>query len=128
MKNEKVEPAPCSRTALVRDRMMDEAKLEQTDKKNRWSKVPDKKWNEVVTRMKAKEAHKFQNKNKLTTIRIHNSLKVIGNFIIVHEDGSEEEIDGKRSFCRCGLSSAMPFCDNTHQSKMKWVKKVEHGN
>ena len=55
---------------------------------------------------------------------IKNNLKVIGKFTLVHEDGREEEIDGKRSFCRCGLSSAMPFCDNTHQSKLKWVKKV----
>ena len=55
---------------------------------------------------------------------IKNNLKVLGKFTLVHEDGTEEEIDGKRSFCRCGLSEAMPFCDNTHRSKLKWVKKV----
>ena len=124
MENEKVEPAPCSRTALVRDRMMDEAKLEKMDRRERY-KVPDQKWNDIVARMKEKEARRRDNKGKLTTIKIQHSLKVTGNFVIIHEDGSEEEIDGKRAFCRCGLSSAMPFCDNTHQSKMKWVKKVE---
>ena len=46
---------------------------------------------------------------------IKNSLKVIGKFTLVHEDGTEEEIDGRRSFCRCGLSDAMPYCDNTHR-------------
>ena len=127
MKNEKVEPAPCSRTALVRDRMMDEAKLEKMDRRERF-KVPDQKWNDIVARMKEREAQRRNNKNKkdkVTTIKIQHSLKVTGNFVIIHEDGSEEEIDGKRSFCRCGLSSAMPFCDNTHRSKMKWVKKIE---
>jgi CDGSH-type Zn-finger protein len=62
---------------------------------------------------------------KMVKVVIKNSLKVIGKYTLVHEDGTEEEIDGKRAFCRCGLSSAMPFCDNTHQSKLKWVKKVE---
>ena len=124
MKNEKVEPAPCSRTALVRDRMMDEAKLEKMDR-HELSKVPDQKWNDVVARMKEREARRRHNKNKTTTIKIQHNLKVTGNFVIIHEDGSEEEIDGKRAFCRCGLSSAMPFCDNTHRSKMKWVKKIE---
>ena len=124
MKNEKVEPAPCSRTALVRDRMMDEAKLEEKDRHERF-KVPDQKWNDIVARMKEKEAQRRHNKDKPTTIKIQHSLKVTGNFVIIHEDGSEEQIDGKRSFCRCGLSSAMPFCDNTHRSKMKWVKKIE---
>ena len=127
MKNEKVEPAPCSRTALVRDRMMDEAKLEKMDRRERF-KVPDQKWNDIVARMKEREAQRRNNKDKkdkVTTIKIQHSLKVTGNFVIIHEDGSEEEIDGKRSFCRCGLSSAMPFCDNTHRSKMKWVKKIE---
>ena len=124
MKNEKVEPAPCSRTALVRDRMMDEAKLEKMDR-HELSKVPDQKWNDVVARMKEREARRRHNKNKTTTIKIQHSLKVTGNFIIIHEDGSEEEIDGKRAFCRCGLSSAMPLCDNTHRFKMKWVKKID---
>ena len=127
MKNEKVEPAPCSRTALVRDRMMDEAKLEKKDRHERF-KVPDQKWNDIVARMKEREAQRRNNKDKkdkVTTIKIQHNLKVIGNFVIIHEDGSEEEIDGKRAFCRCGLSSAMPFCDNTHRSKMKWVKKIE---
>ena len=127
MKNEKVEPAPCSRTALVRDRMMDEAKLEKKDRHERF-KVPDQKWSDIVARMKEREAQRRNNKDKkdkVTTIKIQHNLKVIGNFVIIHEDGSEEEIDGKRAFCRCGLSSAMPFCDNTHRSKMKWVKKIE---
>ena len=44
---------------------------------------------------------------------------------IIYEDGSEEIVSGKRSFCRCGLSNAMPFCDQTHRSKMKWVKLTE---
>ena len=29
------------------------------DIKKRWTKVPDKKWDEIVARMKAKEAHKL---------------------------------------------------------------------
>lgn len=60
----------------------------------------------------------------MTKVVIKNSLKIIGKFTLVHEDGKVEEIDGKRSFCRCGLSSTMPFCDNTHRSRLKWVKKV----
>ena len=55
---------------------------------------------------------------------VKDSLKVIGKFTLVHEDGTEEKIDGRRSFCRCGLSSVMPYCDNTHKSKLKWVKRV----
>ena len=57
-------------------------------------------------------------------VMIKNSLKVIGKFTLIHEDGREEKVDGKRSFCRCGLSSAMPFCDNTHRSRLKWMKVV----
>jgi len=50
-----------------------------------------------------------------TKVIIGNSLKVIGKYTLVHKDGTEEEIDGKRAFCRCGLSSAMPYCDQTHK-------------
>ena len=64
-------------------------------------------------------------KEQTTQVVIKNSLKVIGKFTLIHSDGTEEIIEDKRSFCRCGLSSAMPFCDNTHRSKMEWVKKVK---
>ena len=58
----------------------------------------------------------------MTKVIVKNSLKVIGKFTLIHEDGREEEINGKRAFCRCGLSAAMPFCDQTHRSKLEWVK------
>jgi len=38
------------------------------------------------------------NYHKVPKIVIKNNLKVIGKFTLVHEDGREEEIDGKRSF------------------------------
>jgi len=46
-------PAPCSRTALVRDRAIDEIKAEV--KKQSWEKVDDATWDKVVQRMKDKE-------------------------------------------------------------------------
>ena len=58
-----------------------------------------------------------------TEVIVKSSLIVKGDFKLIHEDGTEETISGKRSFCRCGLSSAMPFCDQTHRSKLEWVKK-----
>ena len=60
-----------------------------------------------------------------TEVIVKNSLIIKGQWKLIHEDGTEEIISGKRSFCRCGLSSAMPFCDQTHRSKMKWVKVTE---
>ena len=50
-----------------------------------------------------------------TKVIIGNSLKVIGKYTLVHKDGTEEEIDGKRAFCRCGRSDKMPYCDNNHK-------------
>ena len=58
----------------------------------------------------------------MVEVRISNSLKVIGDFKLIHQDGTEELISGKRSFCRCGLSSSMPFCDSPHKLKSKWVR------
>ena len=51
----------------------------------------------------------------MVTVKIGNSFKVIGEFVLLHEDGTEEIIKGKRSFCRCGLSATMPYCDQTHR-------------
>ena len=38
------------------------------DIKKRWTKVPDKKWNEIVARMKAKEAHNLSKTNREMSI------------------------------------------------------------
>ena len=46
-------PAPCSRTALVHDRYMDEIKLEMNGGKH-LKKVDDKVWDKIVQRMKDK--------------------------------------------------------------------------
>ena len=35
------------------------------DIKKRWTKVPDKKWNEVVARMKEKESHNLSKTNRV---------------------------------------------------------------
>jgi CDGSH-type Zn-finger protein len=51
----------------------------------------------------------------MVKVKIDNSFNIIGEFVLIHEDGTEEIIDGKRSFCRCSLSSAMPYCDQTHK-------------
>jgi CDGSH-type Zn-finger protein len=72
--------------------------------------------NELDEMPKMKGGNSKRGKKEPTTeVVIKNSLKVIGKFTLVHEDGTEEEIDGRRSFCRCGLSAAMPYCDNTHR-------------
>ena len=52
-------------------------------------------------------------------VKIGNSLKVFGEFTLVHKDGTEEVISGKRSFCRCGRSGSQPFCDNSHREREK---------
>lgn len=40
-----------------------------------------------------------------------------GQFTIVKEDGSEQEIKSITSFCRCGMSKNQPFCDGTHNKE-----------
>ena len=49
-------PAPCSRTALVRDRAIDEFMTEHKGKS--WEKVDDATWDKVVQRMRNKERKK----------------------------------------------------------------------
>ena len=51
-------PAPCSRTALVRDRYIDEIKTEM--KKERFEKVSDEEWDKVVKRMRDKEKKQWE--------------------------------------------------------------------
>ena len=56
-------PAPCSRTALVRDRYIDEIKKgrRETEQGLRWEKVSDEKWDKVVKRMREKEKKRREN-------------------------------------------------------------------
>ncbi len=60
----------------------------------------------------------------ITEVRVQKSLKIIGEFTLIHEDGKIEHINGKRSFCRCGRSGSQPFCDNTHRDRIE-RKKIE---
>jgi|TARA_B110000914_G_C15420628_1_gene426383 CDGSH-type Zn-finger protein len=57
-------------------------------------------------------------------VKVGNSLKVIGEFTLIHKDGTKEIINGKRSFCRCGRSRSQPFCDNTHRERLE-KEKIE---
>jgi CDGSH-type Zn-finger protein len=51
----------------------------------------------------------------LVAIKSNGPFRVSGGARIEHEDGSVID-DGERvSLCRCGLSSAMPFCDGSHK-------------
>ena len=54
-----VEPAPCSRTALVRDRAIDEFVSEH--KRKSWEKVDPDEWDKIVQRMKDKEKKRREN-------------------------------------------------------------------
>ena len=58
----------------------------------------------------------------MTEVQVKKSLKIIGEFTLIHEDGKVEHITGKRAFCRCGRSSRQPFCDNTHRERLEREK------
>ena len=55
-------PAPCSRTALGRDRAIDEFLVEHKGKS--WEKVSDEEWDKVVKRMRDKEKRKEQERKR----------------------------------------------------------------
>jgi uncharacterized Fe-S cluster protein YjdI len=41
-------------------------------------------------------------------------LLMEGNFLLNKSDGTKKSMKGVSSFCRCGNSKSMPFCDGTH--------------
>ena len=47
--------------------------------------------------------------------RMNGSLLVEGKLIVTKPDGSIEIRDGRATFCRCGNSEKMPFCDGSHK-------------
>jgi hypothetical protein len=95
-----VEPAPCSRTALVRDRFIDDIKSGMNTK--RFEKVDENDWNKVVQRMKEREQRSRGIKDGVTvTVNdTNNTITIEGNFVIVNERGERTDGVGKRTFQR----------------------------
>ena len=46
-------------------------------------------------------------------------MVVVGKITITHEDGTEEIKETRASFCRCGLSENMPYCNGKHKDAFK---------
>ena len=42
-------------------------------------------------------------------------ILVEGNYLLTQADGSKVTMKGISSFCRCGASNTLPFCDGTHR-------------
>jgi len=53
-----------------------------------------------------------------TNVKINKGgpLLVLNTVNITHADGTEEVRENRASFCRCGLSKNMPFCDGAHKA------------
>lgn len=47
--------------------------------------------------------------------RLNGSLLIEGDLVITKPDGTIEKRQGRATFCRCGNSSNMPFCDGSHK-------------
>lgn len=51
-------------------------------------------------------------------VRDHGPYRVTGPIRLVDADGGAWQLDGDRpvALCRCGRSSAKPFCDRAHSA------------
>ena len=89
-----VEPAPCSRTALVRDRFIDEIKAEM--KEERSEKVDDATWDKIVQRMK----ERVRNKKYIQRLNNKNnqSFEALEKRVETLEKKHQDLIDNLRIF------------------------------
>jgi len=72
----------------------------------------------TTSKIEASTAPKVTKAEKLNfSIMRNGPILAEGQFIIIKEDGSEQEIKSITSFCRCGLSKNPPFCDGTHNKE-----------
>ena len=78
------------------------------------------KWNNPEKEdMDTDRNKKEDNKTVETTIQIMKDGPIViqGDFKIVKQDGTKLKKMSMTSFCRCGHSNNMPFCDGTHRKK-----------
>ena len=89
-----VEPAPCSRTALVRDRFIDEIKAEMKEESS--EKVDDATWDKIVQRMK----ERVRNKKYIQRLNNKNnqSFEALEKRVETLEKQHQDLIDNLRIF------------------------------
>ncbi|UCG26837.1 MAG: (4Fe-4S)-binding protein [Bacteroidales bacterium] len=92
----------------------------------------DEEKNKTVTEadtnhIKFKRPHDFEKKEEDSILEVEQDepLKirvmkngpyiVEGSYVLTRADGSEINMMGMSSFCRCGNSNSMPFCDGNHR-------------
>ncbi len=56
-----------------------------------------------------------ENKVKITCVN-NGPARIEGTFTLVFPNGTEKELTGPLSLCRCGMSNAMPLCDGEHKN------------
>jgi len=55
--------------------------------------------------------------NVYISIMQNGPILVQGNFTLIKEDESKQEIKQLASLCRCGMSHTQPLCDGTHNKR-----------
>ncbi len=49
------------------------------------------------------------------TLKGRGPVAIMGDFIIIDEEGNELPKREKLSLCRCGMSKTLPLCDGAHK-------------
>ncbi len=57
----------------------------------------------------------MKDKVKVTCVK-NGPARIEGQFVLIKPNGEEQEIDGRVSLCRCGMSDIMPLCDGQHKN------------
>ena len=69
----------------------------------------------ALTYRQADVENKIEGPEIMIHARMNGSLLIEGNLVITKPDGTIEKRQGRATFCRCGKSENMPFCDGMHK-------------